>query len=81
MVMGSLRICNYPQPGIGTKPHALGRQYWQVDDYGDICDECHRLWLKRRPCKHPPCPNAGRYDSGYCGVCDIRFNTGRGERL
>jgi len=32
-------------------------------------------------CKRPFCENAGRYTSGYCGIHDILFNEGKGERL
>jgi hypothetical protein len=58
----------------------MTKTYWQLPD-GEICDPCHTIWLKSRPCKHPPCNNDGRYDSGYCGVCDILHNDGRGKRL
>lgn len=30
-------------------------------------------------CQHPPCLNAGRYDSGYCGIHDILYNKGSGK--
>jgi hypothetical protein len=69
--------CNYPS----AKPHPLTKRYWQVDDCGDICDDCHVLWRKQRPCKYSPCSNKGRYSSSYCGVCDIVFNGGKGTRL
>lgn len=32
-------------------------------------------------CRRPSCENRARYDSGYCGVCDLTENDGRGERL
>lgn len=32
-------------------------------------------------CRREPCDNQARYDSGYCGVCDITENGGRGERI
>jgi len=32
-------------------------------------------------CRHPPCFNAGRYSSGYCGIHDIEFNEGNGTRV
>lgn len=61
--------------------------YWQIDAPSPslpvhlLCDPCHRVWLKSRQCKHPACENDGRYDSGYCGVCDILHNAGKGTLL
>lgn len=97
-------FCSYP----GKPQHPLGEQYYQVPDYGDICQLCHSEWMQphvyKRPepiqaqptatrlctscgmltegwCRNVPCTNRARYDSGYCGVCDILCNDGRGVRL
>ncbi len=31
-------------------------------------------------CVNAKCENAGRYTSGYCAVCDVEYNQGKGER-
>lgn len=31
-------------------------------------------------CRNRQCTNEARYSSGYCGLCDIAFNDGKGER-
>jgi len=31
-------------------------------------------------CINVKCGNTGRYDSGYCSLCDMAINEGRGER-
>jgi len=31
-------------------------------------------------CANPDCDNTARYDSGYCAICDLELNGGRGER-
>lgn len=31
-------------------------------------------------CKNTSCTNEDRYDSGYCGVCDLLLNQGKGTR-
>jgi len=33
------------------------------------------------PCKRSECENSGRYDSGYCALCDNEYNDGKGRRL
>lgn len=32
-------------------------------------------------CKESICTNDMRYDSGYCGVCDVLLNGGNGTRI
>jgi hypothetical protein len=32
-------------------------------------------------CRRENCENEGRYSSGYCGVCDITLNDGKGIRI
>lgn len=33
------------------------------------------------PCANVSCDNKARYTSGYCGLCDIEFNEGKGRKL
>ncbi len=56
--------------------------------FGPLCNRCAFKYIEhlRRLCrqfldlcKTLLCRNAGRYDSGYCGICDILHNEGRGE--
>ena len=48
--------------------HWLGTHQWLEEN------------IKKLPCPTEGCSNRGRYDSGYCGLCDIEFNDGQGEK-
>jgi len=37
--------------------------------------------IRSLECGHGPCGNEARYSSGYCGICDIEFNDGKGKRI
>ena len=56
----------------------LGANHPQT--YLHYIQEAHNRFGKPWFCKAEGCRNQGRYSSGYCGVCDIEFNNGKGER-
>jgi len=62
-----------------TRP-ADGVAIGQVENVVSI----KNLWeaIDSLRCKsHPICDNESRYDSGYCALCDTRFNEGKGKRI
>lgn len=46
-----------------------------------VCRGCVEALLRRYQCGVPGCDNVARYDSGLCGICDIKRNAGRGRLL
>lgn len=45
-------------------------------------DAYHVVWeaIMDIVCGADKCSNAARYSSGYCGICDLTLNDGKGER-
>lgn len=60
---------------------ALGNHVFLFDN--QVCLSVDDLWkvLEETICSNPTCENDARYSSGYCGICDIQFNEGNGERI
>ncbi len=82
--MSEQKVCAECGAGLG---HA---HYSDVPGVGHLCLGCHGAMFPPPPpsplalrvspcCKAEGCDNAGRYNSGYCGICDIKFNEGRGS--
>jgi len=42
----------------------------------------HQVWMVIADmiCGAKTCTNEARYSSGYCGLCDLTLNEGKGER-
>lgn len=42
--------------------------------------ETHLRRLIPEKCNTSKCSNEGRYNSGFCGICDVMYNRGEGIR-
>jgi hypothetical protein len=64
-------FCHKPREGVRTMIELTGVA---------MCDECVRQAYEMcfPTCAAEGCENEARYDSGYCGVCDITHNDGKG---
>jgi len=80
-------MCSPPDPTVACagcgKPRQNARALVEMMPGAAFCDECietaHDVVVVAKQCAAEGCTNEGRYDSGYCGICDIKHNDGKGK--
>ena len=60
----------------------LEKAMWHYDGIGSVI-EIGRLYeiINSLRCSNRSCDNECRYDSGYCSLCDMKFNDNQGKRI